>query len=106
MTMGMEQRKVVDGYVFQFRNKLTDAADDGDSIAWTVGTVTRTDGGVVDIDDAVSTLNLQDYYVDDFGGISPNDVDWGHVGTVAEMAEQLRNVCIMVGVLDEAQVPA
>ena len=62
MTMGMEQRKVVDGYVFQFRNKLTDAADDGDSIAWTVGTVTRTDGGVVDIDDAVSTLNLQDYY--------------------------------------------
>ena len=62
MTMGMEQRKVVDGYAFQFRNKLTDAADDGDSIAWTVGTVTRTDGGVVDIDDAVSTLNLQDYY--------------------------------------------
>ena len=45
-------------------------------------------------------------YVDDFGGISPNGVDWGHVGTVAEMAEQLRNVCIMVGVLDEAEVTA
>lgn len=41
-------------------------------------------------------------YADDFGGVAPDDIDWSHVGTVAEMAEQLRNVCIFVGVMDEA----
>ena len=46
-------------------------------------------------------------YADDFGGVSPDDINWAHVGTVAEMAEQLRNVCIMVGIMDEGQeVPA
>lgn len=41
-------------------------------------------------------------YADGFGGVAPDDIDWSHVGTVAEMAEQLRNVCMFVGIMDEA----
>ena len=40
-------------------------------------------------------------YADDFGGIAPDDVSWQDVGTMAEVAKQLRQVCEFVGIMEE-----
>ncbi len=39
-------------------------------------------------------------YADDFGGVAPDDIDWSHVGTMAEVAKQLRQVCEFVGIME------
>lgn len=42
-------------------------------------------------------------YIDDFGGVAPDDVNWTHVGSMAEMAEQLRQLCEFVGIFEDAE---
>lgn len=37
-------------------------------------------------DEAIKTLQL---FIDDHGEVAPDDVDWGHVANMAEIADQI-----------------